>query len=124
MIFSAIHYFIILHVHQSLYNQYHNKMTKFRLLLTFYLSFAFASSIITLLCISLLYANAINIITILFWFKIITLVIIFFFIRSYKRKEMYYYLNLGISKKVLWTLVLALDMLIFILLAIVTIIIK
>ncbi len=99
-------------------------MTKLRLLLTFYGSFAFASSIITLACISLLFANAISIITILFWFKIITLVIIFFFVNSYKRKELYYYLNLGISKKALWTSVIALDILLFILLTIVAIIIK
>ncbi|NQU34832.1 MAG: hypothetical protein HQ521_16515 [Bacteroidetes bacterium] len=99
-------------------------MTKLRLILTFYKSFAFASSIITLACLSLLFANSISVFTILFWFKIITLVVIYFFINSYKRKEMYYYLNLGISKKALWTSVMVLDLLLFILLTIVTIIIK
>jgi len=39
---------------------------------------------------------------ILFWFKIATLGLIFYFINNYKSNQYYYYQNLGISKLMLW----------------------
>ena len=43
-----------------------------------------------------------SIYAVLFWFKLFTLGVVFVFIRSYKSKEFYYYLNLGLSRTVLW----------------------
>lgn len=56
----------------------------------------------------------------LFWFKVFTLVIIFFFIKTHKENEFYYYLNLGISKRFLWTTTLLFDMILFVGFSVVT----
>ncbi|QCR21518.1 hypothetical protein C1N53_03585 [Pontibacter sp. SGAir0037] len=48
-----------------------------------------------------------------FWFKIISLGIIFYFINSYKSKEYYYYQNLGVSKVMLWGTTLTFDFTLF-----------
>ncbi|MBU1579821.1 MAG: hypothetical protein KJ754_10360, partial [Bacteroidetes bacterium] len=75
-------------------------MRPFRLIFTFYRSFAFASWMITLCCMLVTYTNGSSAFTTLFWFKLSTLAVFFFFINSYKREEIYYYKNLGISKLV------------------------
>ena len=95
-------------------------MIKLRLILTFYKSFVVASILITLLCVNLIIPYGSGIIGILFWFKIATLVLIYFYINSYKRNEYYYYLNLGISRKKLWFFVLSIDITVFILLVVLT----
>lgn len=48
-----------------------------------------------------------------FWFKIATLVLMYYSINNYKRKEFYYYRNLGVSKKILWISTLSLDIVLF-----------
>ena len=45
----------------------------------------------------------------LLWFKIITDILILYFINIYKQKELYYYYNLGLSKSFLWIASLAID---------------
>ncbi len=91
-------------------------MKTLRLIVTFYKSFAFLSSLLTLICLFLIYQygeNGIHILQILFWFKLITLGSIFYFINSYKKAEFYYYKNLGISKLQLWIPVLIFDFSLF-----------
>jgi hypothetical protein len=51
----------------------------------------------------------------LFWGKLVTLFIIYHFIRTYKNNEFYYYQNLGLSKKVLWATTLTFDMILYLL---------
>lgn len=53
------------------------------------------------------------------WFKVITMAIIVYYINTYKRKEFYYYQNLGLSKKLLWTYTLGLDFLLFLIMSII-----
>ena len=60
-----------------------------------------------------IYSNGIKTFQVLFWFKIFTLGLIFYYINSYKKKELYYYKNLGISKLKLWLPILIFDFLIF-----------
>jgi len=60
----------------------------------------------------------------IFWFKIATLGLIYYFINSYNRKAYYYYLNLGVSKTLLWVGSLGIDLALFIFLIIFTYIIK
>jgi hypothetical protein len=84
-----------------------------RLILTFYRSFLFATSIITTACISIFWKYGISTFATLFWFKIITLALVYFFIRTHKAKEFYYYQNLGVSKTLLWTSTLIFDFTIF-----------
>jgi type III secretory pathway component EscU len=97
--------------------------TTIRLIITFYKSFAFASNLITFSCIYLinLYGkNAIYIIQALFWFKIITLALIFYYIQNYKKDEFYYYKNLGLTKKHLWISTFTFDFILFLILFILT----
>ena len=84
-----------------------------RLILTFYKSLFLATSLITIACVYLFWKYGISTFATLFWFKIATLMLVYFFIRSVKEKEFYYYQNLGVSKIILWTSVLTLDFLIF-----------
>lgn len=99
-------------------------MRTLRLIGTFYRSFIFASSIITLSSISIIYTNGISVLAILFWFKIITLGLIVYFINTYKSKEIYYYKNFGLSKLFLWGSTLLIDMFLFIILLILTLKLK
>jgi len=46
----------------------------------------------------------------LFWLKIISLLIICQFIRTYKTNEFYYYRNLGVSTPALWLSTISFDL--------------
>ncbi len=84
-----------------------------RLLLTFYRSYFIASFLITLCCLNIYRVYGIETFVVLFWFKIITLGLIYFFIKTYKNKEFYYYQNLGVSKLKLWTSTITVDFILF-----------
>jgi len=73
---------------------------------------------------SIIFAYGLEPFAALFWFKVLTLALIFFFINNYKKKELYYYRNLGVSKLFLWISTIAIDLSIFILFVILTIQIK
>jgi hypothetical protein len=85
-----------------------------RLLITFYKNFFFFNSLITLACLILFREYGSPILGVLFWLKLSTLGLTYYFIRSYKSKEFYYYQNLGVSKTLLWTFTLGLDFCLFI----------
>jgi hypothetical protein len=85
-------------------------MKKIRLILLFYRNFWFADFLITLACMGLFWEFGYSIFSVLLWFKIGTLFIVYQFIRSYKSNEFYYYHNLGLSKKVLWISTLSFDL--------------
>jgi CDP-diglyceride synthetase len=85
---------------------------------TFYRSFLLFSFGVTVSCLSLFWENGTSIFMVLFWCKIATLGLTYYFIDSYKRKEYYYYLNLGISKVMLWTVTLCFDFALFLFLII------
>ena len=91
-----------------------------RLIGTFYRSFLFASIVITVCCLSLFWKYGFSIFEVLFWIKISTLGLTYYFINSYKSKEYYYYLNLGVSKVLLWTATLTFDFGLFLFLIIQT----
>ncbi len=73
---------------------------------------------------SIIFAGGLKMFVAIFWFKVITLGILYYFINHYKHKELYYYQNLGLSKKFLWISTMAIDMLLFIMLITLTILIK
>src|SRR6187402_903514 len=89
-----------------------------RLLYTFYRGFLLTSFIITSCCLFLFWRYGLGLFVVLFWFKIITLLLTFYFINDYTKKEYYYYQNLGISKAFLWTTPLIFDFSIFLFLII------
>jgi hypothetical protein len=61
---------------------------------------------------------------VLFWFKIATMAIFLYFIDTYKRDELYYFKNLGLSKQFLWISTLLFDFLLFIILITIALIIR
>lgn len=91
---------------------------KIGLLVTFYRSFFITTFIITCGCVIIYGFYGIKTFTFLFWFKIITLGMIYFVIETSKNKEFYYYQNLGVSKRLLWSATLIFDLLLFIFLII------
>jgi len=84
----------------------------------FYCSFILSSAIITFWGLTLFWKNGFRSFAGIFWLKIITLAITYYFINSYKSKEFYYYQNLGVSKKVLWITTLIFDFTLFLFLII------
>jgi len=93
---------------------------KINLLFSFYLSFLAPSLILTILCGYIFQHSGIKLLPALVWFKIITTAIIFFYIQSAKRKTFFYFHNLGLSKRWLWTGTLSFDFILFCLLLIFT----
>jgi len=91
----------------------HSSMRKFRLILTFYSSFAFISSMITIVCGWVTYTNGIGTYNLLFWFKIFTIGVIVYFINGYKSNEFYYYRNVGLTKRFLWVATISFDFTLF-----------
>ena len=75
---------------------------KIELYFTFYKSFCFVSILISLVCAYYLFKSGPSAYSLLFWFKLISSGLIFYYIREYKSKEFYFYKNLGIGKKALW----------------------
>lgn len=50
----------------------------------------------------------------IFWFKVATTGMIIYYINNYQRKAFFYYQNLGLSKRFLWTYTLCFDWVLFI----------
>ena len=96
-------------------------MKKIKLYLTFYNTFNFASIVLSIICAYFFFLHGISAFSILFWFKIITLALTFFYIREYKANEFYFYKNLGISKKALWIFSICLDFIIYFVIIIIAI---
>jgi hypothetical protein len=90
-----------------------------RLLFTFYQSHFFAALMVTFCCLYIYSMYGMEVFAVLFWFKVLTLALIYFFIKKYKNKEFYYYQNLGVSKLALWVTSLCFDLILFIILLII-----
>ena len=89
-----------------------------RLIWTFYRSFFVLSLLLTTCNLILFWEYGLGIFVELFWLKVLTLAITFYFINSYKNKEYYFYQNLGLSKVLIWTTSLIFDFVLFIFLII------
>ncbi len=87
-----------------------------RLLLTFYSGFFILEFLITLICGVLFREYGRSIFFTLFWIKLGSITLVFFFIRSYKSREFIYYQNLGLSRIFLWTSTLLFDFFLYLLL--------
>jgi hypothetical protein len=95
-----------------------------RLIALFYRSFCWVTLSFTVFCIVIFRKYRFHIFLLDFWFKVITLGLVFYFITLYRGKEFYYYQNLGISKRTLWISTLSFDFILYISLLIVIAIIK
>jgi hypothetical protein len=87
-----------------------------RLVFTFYKGFCLASILITVICLALYREYGEFIWTPLICLKLLTLLMIYFFINSYKQEQFYYYRNLRITKWMLWSATFAFDIALYILL--------
>ena len=84
-----------------------------RSIFTFYKSFITLSMLISFISLAVIANSEFKLFIIMFWFKIAVTAIIVYFINDNKRKEFYYYQNLGISKTILWVSTISLDLLLF-----------
>lgn len=100
-VISYIHYYTI------------KNMRTLRLLFTFYRSFAFFSFLITFSCLSILYTWGISTVVVLFWFKMVTEFLIFYYINNFRKEYYYYHKNLGLSKRKMWISTIILDVFVF-----------
>jgi hypothetical protein len=91
-----------------------------RLLLTFYKSFFAFNFLITLTCALLYWEYGSSILKVIVWFKLLTQGLTWYFIRTYKKREFYYYRNLGIRDSILWSVTLTLDLGLYIIVIILT----
>jgi hypothetical protein len=67
----------------------------------FYAGFFFANFLITLSCLGLLIyygEKAHFILSVLIWYKVVTMIAILGMVLNHKKKELYYYQNLGVSR--------------------------
>ena len=91
-------------------------MRALKLITRFYSGIFLANFLVTLSCVWLLAsygAKAHQIVGILFWYKIIAIILIFYTAIHYKRNELYYYQNLGVSKRQLIILTSVFDFLLW-----------
>lgn len=91
-----------------------------RLIRTFYAGFFLPSLLVTAGCIRSFWLYGWAGFSAVFWCKVLTLALLYFFVNEYRKKEYYYYQNLGISKTMLWAASLSLDVMLFILLLIIS----
>lgn len=95
-------------------------MRKICSILDFYQSFSYTSILITIVCVFFTCKFGIGAFAPLFWFKITTLGLIYYIIKTYKSDEFYYYKNLGLTKRILWISAMLIDLGLFILLLIIS----
>ena len=94
-------------------------VSSIRLIVTFYNSFIIPSSLISLLSAAIFRISGWSFFVVIFWFKLISMAFIITFINSYRKKEFFYYQNLGLSKLALWTVSLVFDFVLFLALLII-----
>jgi hypothetical protein len=89
-----------------------------RLIVTFYNTYNIPSILISLLSAAILMKSGLSFFVVVFWFKLISMAFIITFINSYRKKEYFYYQNLGLSKMALWAGSLVFDFVLFLVLLI------
>jgi len=89
-----------------------------RLIWTFYKSFLFSSLVITAWCVRIYWRNDFSGFFGVFWLKILSLGLSYYFVNDHKKQEYYYYQNLGVSKTLLWSVSLSVDFILYLFLLI------
>ncbi|HXP52784.1 MAG TPA: hypothetical protein VN922_22745 [Bacteroidia bacterium] len=91
-------------------------MNKVTALLIYYKQIFAATLLCSVLACTTIYSYGWWVFTVLFWFKVITTLLALYLNNVFRGKEIYFYYNLGVSKKLLFGSVLILDTALFILL--------
>ncbi|TWJ01543.1 hypothetical protein JN11_01694 [Mucilaginibacter frigoritolerans] len=97
-------------------------MRALKLIARFYFDLFLADFLVSLSCVFLLAHlgnDAYKIIGVLFWYKVITIALVFYGALFYKKNELYYYQSLGVSKIQLLIATSVIDFLIWLLLIII-----
>src|SRR3546814_16656291 len=93
-------------------------MKAIRSLASFYLGFLPAAWLLTLICIGSFHwlypVYGWGPFMYFFWFKVLSMGLVWYATNQYRRQTSYYYFNLGYSKAFLWTVTLCLDFVLFI----------
>jgi cyanate permease len=90
------------------------KLTRYiRLLFTFYRYFLWVSVFIDAACAYILWQHGISVYKALFWLKLFSMGASFYLVNEYRKQEYFYFYNFGFSKKSLWIITLAFDLLLF-----------
>lgn len=87
---------------------------KLKLCLIFYRSCGFVSLLVSLICAYFFLKDGVSVYMPLFWLKAISVALVYFYIKEYRKHEFYFYKNLGISKKALWVFYFSFDLFIHI----------
>ncbi|MTB53447.1 hypothetical protein [Lewinella sp. W8] len=90
-----------------------SKMKTVQLFFTFYQSCVLVGVLINGACTIILSTWGIATFKYLFWFKVITLLLTYYFVSEIKAKEFIYYKNLGVSKRLLWTVAAFVEVVLF-----------
>ncbi|RAJ31087.1 hypothetical protein [Pedobacter cryoconitis] len=85
-----------------------------RLLLTSYLGLMAATLILSLVGIVAYRLMGVEFQPVIIWFKVITLGVVGYYLGNYKKKEFYYYRNLGLSKTFIWVCTFTFDLSLFV----------
>ena len=86
-----------------------------RLMYSFYRRFCLVTLGLTACCIAIGWDQGISTFAPLFWFKIISLLLVWYLVQTFQSNVFYYYWNLGVSKSRLWVFSLGFDFLLFLL---------
>jgi len=79
-----------------------------------------ADLVITAACLWVLFSRGIAAFQGIFWLKIVSYGMIYYFVNALRKNQYYYYNNLGLNKKTLWSTTLVLDFSLYIILIILT----
>jgi hypothetical protein len=90
-----------------------------RLYFTFFQGFFLPAFLISLGGSAILFVWGMQAFMAVFWYKIVTMFVLYSFVKRYKKKEFFYYQNLGLSLLKLWSFALIIDMFLFITLIVV-----
>jgi hypothetical protein len=88
-------------------------MKALRQFATFYGYFVLSAVLLTISCMGPFWRFGLETLAVIFWFKIGTLVTTVFWVTAFKKKEFFYFRNLGLSPVILWAVTLFADMLLF-----------
>jgi len=91
-------------------------MNKVRVLSIYYRQIAVVTLICSLLACKTIHDYGWGIFAVMFWFKVISGILALYLNNVFRNKELYFYYNAGINRRVLWGSILVIDTALFILL--------
>ena len=104
----------------SLFNLILKWYRSLRIIIVFYKNFILLSLLLNVVCNRLFYLFGFSIFFGLFWIKMVSYLVAFYFVNSNKKNEYFFYQNIGFKRKFLWTITIVFDFILFIITIITT----